>query len=87
MHKDSLFQTINSGNKVIAENGNKCIISLIENVKSDKFINSISEELNSKNKNMREKISKYIVQIITIYDVNSLDKYSNSIENVINKGL
>lgn len=57
MNKESLLSTISSGNKVIAENGNKCILALIDNVQSEKFINSVTEEMSSKNKNLRDKLS------------------------------
>ena len=81
--KDGLLKIINSGNKIIAENGNDCIITLIENVRSPKIITRIVDEFQSKNTAVRQKISVYLKMIIESYSDSIIEKYATPLENAI----
>ena len=78
--KECLFKVINSGNKVISENGHECILCLIENVKNIKIIPKIIDEFSSKNQIFRNKIAQYLNKILEIFHSTILEKYQNLIE-------
>ena len=65
--KDSLFKSLNCGNKVILDHVHSSICTIIENVISSKFIGKITEEFASKNPSVRVKCSEYIDKLIENY--------------------
>lgn len=81
--KDGLLKIINSGNKIIAENGNECIITLIQYVRSAKIITRIIEEFQSKNTAVRQRVSAYLKMIIESYSDSVIEKYATGMENAI----
>ena len=78
--KECFFKVINSGIKVISENGHECILCLIENVQNIKIIPKIIDEITSKNQIVRNKISQYLNKILEIYHISILDRYQNAFE-------
>ena len=81
------MKIINSGNKIIAENGHNCVTSLLENIASPKFIPKILDEFNSKNQAVRQRCSQYLNIILKNYPNNMLDKSLPLIENTIEQGV
>ena len=87
VNKESLIKLISNANKVLAEQGHSCMLSLIENVRSPKIIQRVVEEFNSKNPFVRSKISQYITKILQIYPENVIEKYANLFESAILSGI
>ena len=83
MTKESLLKLINCATKLMADAGHKCVISLLENSQSSKFIPKICEELNSKNSLLRVKCSTYLINILNSYQKSSYEKFLPLIENSI----
>ena len=81
--KECLLKLINTANKIMAENGHMCMITLLEEVKSHKVIPKIIEELSSKNPSLRQKIAEYLNIIVSSYDKSIIEKYQNIIEGAI----
>lgn len=85
--KEGLIKLINSGNKILSETGNVCIVNLITNVQSPKIIPRIVDELSSKNPSVREKASYYLTKLLSIYPAQVLEKQANVIESGIMAGV
>jgi len=83
LNRDGLLKLINSGNKVNAENGHECIVTMLEYVKCPKVIPRIIDELGSKNTAVRQKIATYLKLIMDVYPENILDKNLALIETAI----
>lgn len=81
--KECLLKLINTANKLMADNGHMCMITLLEEVKSHKVIPKIIEELSSKNPSLRQKIAEYLNIIVSSYDKTIIEKYQNIIEGAI----
>lgn len=81
--KECLLKLINSANKMMSEYGHACVITLLEEVKSYRVVPKILEELGSKNAALRQKISEYLLIILSSYDKNVIEKYQSVIEGAI----
>lgn len=81
--KECLLKLINTANKLMADNGHMCMITLLEEVKSHKVIPKIIEELSSKNPSLRQKIAEYLNIIVSSYEKNIIEKYQTLIEGAI----
>ena len=78
-----LLKLILSGNKVMAEAGHKALITILENVTSEKLLLKITNEANSKNPIMRNKCTSYLRCILTNYPLVIIEKCAFNIENMI----
>lgn len=85
MNKDALIKLISNANKILSEVGHQCVCSLIENVKSPKFIPKIFEEISSKSSTLRSKLSFYLDLILKNYPSNILEKNISILEPMIEK--
>lgn len=83
LSKQSLLKIINSGTKVIAENGHECIMALLKFEKCAKVIPKIIEEISSKNTSVRQKLSLYMQIIIELFDQQIIEKYQNILEEAL----
>lgn len=84
INKEGLIKLINSANKVISENGNECILTLLENVKCPKVIPRIIDEFSNKNTALRQKVALYLKLIMESYPDSVIEKNATGIENAIN---
>ena len=85
MNKDALIKLISNANKILSEVGHQCICSLIENVKSVKFIPKIFEETSNKNISVRSKCAFYMDLILKSYPPQIIEKNGAAFEAVIEK--
>ena len=85
MNRDALIKLISNANKILSEVGHQCVCSLIENVKSAKFIQKLYDEINSKNISLRSKCALYMDLILKNYPTNILEKNTAIIEPMIEK--
>lgn len=74
---------INSATKIISENGHECVKSLLKNVRNFKVIPKITDEINSKNTAVRQKISEYLCIVTDIFEPQILEKYQIVLEEAI----
>ena len=85
MNKDALIKLISNANKILSEVGHQCVCSLIENVKSAKFIPKIFEEISSKANPVRTKCALYLDLILKNYPNQILEKNVGTFEIMIEK--
>ncbi len=85
--KECLLKTINSANKLTSEYGHSCIVTLLNEVKCFKVIPRIAEELSSKNPILRQKVSEYILIIISSFDRHIIEKYQTILEGALTTAL
>ena len=74
MSRDCLIQLISNGNKLIAENAHQCVIHLLDHIQSEKLIPLALDEMQSKNKETRQRVSYYLYHILKNYDSDVLER-------------
>ena len=72
-----------SGNKIMADAGNKAILTILEHVVSGKLLLRFADEIKTKNSLLRSKCSNYLTCILTNYPPTLLEKYCTNIEDMI----
>ena len=87
INKESLLKLVSNANRILADQGHACIISLIESVRPAKTIQRIVEEFQSKNPLLRYKISQYITKMLEVFPAAVIEKHSSQFENVIFHGV
>lgn len=87
LSRESLLQLINCANKVLAENAHGCIMEIIHNVHSDKYVSVILDELHSKSKEVRFRCSQYMKQMVDSFDESIIARNSQAFESAIIKGM
>ena len=84
---EGLLKHINNGNKVVSELAHDCIVNAIRHTQASKCIPVMVSELNSKNGNVRAKISEYLAQVVSEYPETTVNKYIGCIETGIKQVL
>jgi hypothetical protein len=75
---------ITTANKIIADSGHECMVSLLESVKSIKTLPKILDEMSSKNQQVRMRISSYVSLTIEHFGPKNIEKVHAMIESCIN---
>ena len=78
-----LLTLLNSGNKLIAETANQCVVNLLFTVHSARVIPKLLEEMKSKNPLVRTRLVHYLSVILTQYRPALLEKYMHVLEEFI----
>lgn len=87
INRDSLLKLISSSNKMLADQGHLCIMSLIQSVRPPKIIGRIADEISSKNPFMRLKVVEYMIKMLQVLPASVIEKHSSHFENVIFHGV
>ena len=78
-----LLKPLNSGNKLIAETANQCIVNLLSTVQSHRVIPKLHEEAKSKNALVRTRIVHYFFIILSNYPLALLEKHMHVVEDFV----
>ena len=78
-----LLKLLNSGNKLIAETANQCIVNLLFTVQSARVIPKLLDEMKSKNPLVRTRIAHFFYLIVTNYRPSLLEKHMQLLEEFL----
>ena len=81
--QNCLFKIAGSANQVISESASKCILNILRYVHSIKVITNICEIKSMKANSVRILCAQSLVNIISYYDTNIINKVKNILEETI----
>ncbi|KAL4456209.1 hypothetical protein ABPG74_014170 [Tetrahymena malaccensis] len=82
---EGMLHLLGNGKKILADTAHECIEKIITNVPSSQYFSVINDEINSKNNNVRIKLTGYLNQMLRQYENKYKEKNLNIIEGLIIK--
>ncbi|KAL4504433.1 hypothetical protein ABPG72_009879 [Tetrahymena utriculariae] len=82
---DGMLHLLGNGKKILADTAHECIEKIITNVPSSQYFSVINDEINSKNNNVRIKLTGYLNLMLRQYENKYKEKNLNIIEGMIIK--
>ncbi|EAR96378.3 zinc-binding dehydrogenase family oxidoreductase (macronuclear) [Tetrahymena thermophila SB210] len=82
---DGMLHLLGNGKKILADTAHECLEKIITNVPSSQYFSVINDEINSKNNNVRIKLTGYLNQMLRQYENKYKEKNLNIIEGLIIK--